>query len=143
MSVPPSPELGRPVDLYCKVFVHGAAGWRELAELVARGLGGVLEFRDIKGSGLWIYVDGCRPRRFARFARRIHRRCRTPESWRAVSRAGRWLATRIRPRWSTFERSVAERPVSTSTSGRTALCVDTDTDGKDLPAPDTPIITRV
>jgi hypothetical protein len=57
MSVPSSLDSTRPVDTYCKVFVNGATGWSELAQLLAGGLGGVLECRDIKGSGLWIYVD--------------------------------------------------------------------------------------
>jgi hypothetical protein len=137
------------------------------------------------------------------------------EGWRAVSRAGRWLAARIGLRWSTFERPVAERPLSEwellvvaamvdvggpgaetiresvpylvrtggcgcgcpsfnvrdgrfppqphemerFSTGHTSdgsasldfylgpdgrpLCVDIETDGKDLPAPDTLIITRV
>jgi len=57
MSVPPLPDPTRPFNKYCQVFVNGAAVWRDLAQLLANALGGVLEFRDIKGSGLWIYVD--------------------------------------------------------------------------------------
>ena len=45
-------------DLYCKIFVNGAPASEDLLRLVARAVGGTIDYNTLHAPGADIYVEG-------------------------------------------------------------------------------------